>query len=76
MSTGITLAQAQTQLQKYLDAETAILSGQRYELNGRALWRADLAAVQAGIETWNKRVQALAASESGRGRTMVVQPRW
>lgn len=56
---GITLAQAETQLAAYLDAETQILAGQSVSLNGRSLSRADLAAVQAGISTWNNRVREL-----------------
>jgi predicted nucleic acid-binding protein len=47
---GITLAQAQTQLDAYLAAETAVLAGQKYEIAGRVLQRADLAQIQAGIE--------------------------
>lgn len=56
---GITLAQAETQLATYLAAETAILAGQAYSIAGRSLTRADLAAVQQGIELWNRRVQRL-----------------
>ena len=56
---GITLAQAEAKLAEYLTAETAILAGQSVSMNGRALTRADLNAVHAGIETWNRRVQQL-----------------
>lgn len=59
---GITAAQAQTQLDAYLAAESAVLAGQSYELNGRKVTRADLAAIQQGIETWNQRAQRLGAS--------------
>ena len=71
---GITLTQAQTQLSAYLAAETAILSGQRYEINGRMLMRADLATVQSGISLWNSRVASLTRQQNGRsrGRTVVV----
>ena len=40
---GITLTQAQAQLDAYLAAETAVLTGQKYEIAGRVLERADLA---------------------------------
>ncbi len=71
---GITLAQAQTQLDAYLAAEIAVLSGQSYEIAGRRLNRANLAEIQQGIKTWNERVQSLDASTSGRGRTIVARP--
>ena len=70
---GITLTQAQTQLDAYLAAETAVLTGQKYEIAGRVLERADLAAIQKGIDLWNARVQALSAKASGRPR--VISPR-
>lgn len=71
---GITLTQAQTQLDAYLAAETAVLSGQRYEIAGRMLARADLEFVQKGIETWNARVVTLSNKAVGRsrGRTVVA----
>jgi len=56
---GITLAQAEAQLASYLAAETAVLGGQAYTLNGRQLTRANLQFIQQGIETWNRRVQKL-----------------
>ena len=73
---GITLAQAQTQLDAYLAAETAVLAGQKYEIAGRVLQRADLAQIQAGIELWNHRVEALAARASGSRRAIVARPGW
>ena len=57
---GITATQAQTQLDAYLAAETAVLAGQSYELNGRKVTRADLSAIQSGIKIWNSRAQQLA----------------
>lgn len=70
---GITLALAQAQLDQYLAAETAILGGQMYQIGERKLQRADLAAVQAGINLWNKRVQDL-ASRSTRNRSVTPTP--
>lgn len=69
---GITLTQAQTQLDAYLAAETAVLSGQRYEIGGRMLQRADLAQIRDGITTWDARVKTLSATASGRGRSRTV----
>ena len=69
---GITATQAQTQLDAYLAAETAVLSGQSYELNGRKVTRADLASIQSGIKIWNTRARSLARGGiSVRGATPV-----
>ncbi len=73
---GITLEQAQTQLDKYLMAETKVLSGQAYEFSGRSLTRANLKEITKGIEIWDRRVKELSAKSSGRGRAVTVSPRW
>jgi hypothetical protein len=70
---GITLAIAQAQLDAYLAAETAVLSGQDYTIGNRRLTRANLATVQAGIALWNQRVQDLTARQR-RGRYVVPAP--
>lgn len=69
---GITLTQAQTQLDAYLAAETAVLTGQSYEIAGRKLSRADLASIQAGITTWSERVSAMSRLAQGRSRSRTV----
>lgn len=69
---GITLAQAQTQLNAYLAAETAVLSGQSYEIAGRKLSRADLDSIQIGVNTWNARVVTLTNQAAGRSRSRTV----
>lgn len=69
---GITLAQAQAQLESYLAAETTVLSGQSYEIAGRKLTRADLRTIQAGIDAWNERVKQLAGTARGRRRSRTV----
>lgn len=69
---GITLLQAQTQLDAYLAAETAVLSGQSYEIAGRKLTRADLDSIQKGIESWNARVGTLGNKAQGRSRSRTV----
>lgn len=71
---GISLQQAQTQLDSYLAAETAVLTGQSYEINGRKLARADLADIQAGITIWNRRVGELSSRAAGRGRCRTLVP--
>lgn len=71
---GITLQQAQAQLDAYLAAEAKILHGQKVEIDGRALTRADLRFVQSGIDTWNNRVRDLQATSKGRSRMRTVTP--
>lgn len=73
---GITLAQAEAQLQRYLDAETKVLLGQRVDLDGVSLTRANLEQIRAGIDAWDARVKALSGAASGRGRARTVQPGW
>lgn len=68
---GITQAQAEAQLASYLAAETAVLSGQSYEIAGRKLSRANLAEIQAGIEIWQNRAVTLAGTSRGRARVIV-----
>ena len=72
---GITLEIAQAQLDKYLAAETAVLSGQEYRIGERLLKRANLAEIQGGIDLWNRRVQAL-SMRSTTGRVVSVRPGW
>lgn len=73
---GITLAQAEAQLALYLAAETKILAGQKVEIDGQALTRANLEFVQKGIDTWNNRVRTLSERSSGRGRSVTPHPGW
>ena len=73
---GLTLAQAETQLAAYLAAETKVLAGQRVEIDGQSLSRADLETIQAGIDAWDKRVKVLSAAASGTGRSRNVAPNW
>lgn len=73
---GITLAQAEAQLALYLAAEAKVLNGQRVEVNGQSLTRANLEQIQDGISAWDKRVKELSAATSGKGRARTVQPGW
>ncbi len=56
---------AQTMLQSYLDAETAILAGQSVRMGERMLTMADLNMVQAGRREWEGKVAAENAAASG-----------
>lgn len=73
---GITLALAQAQLDAYLAAEAAVLSGQSYEIAGRKLTRANLESIQKGIEIWSGRIDKLSAKASGRPRAITPRPNW
>lgn len=71
---GITLAIAQSKLDAYLAAETAVLSGQKYEIDGRMLMRANLKEIQEGINVWDQRVKRLSARAGGRSAAIVPRP--
>lgn len=70
---GITLEQAQTQLDQYLEAERAVLANQEYEIGGRRLKRADLESIQVGIRAWDTRVKQLSDRANGRRRSYTVR---
>ena len=76
---GITLAQAQAQLDTWLAASTAVASGQMYEIetgNGRRkLQRADAMEIRQQVSFWDQKVKALTpAASGGRRRTRYVVP--
>jgi len=73
---GITQAQAEAKLAEYLAAETAVLSGQQYEIAGRMLKRADLQFIQEGIRIWDQRAKELAQKSSGLTRVISPRPSW
>ena len=58
------MATAQDMLQHYIDAEIAVLKGQRFRQGDRELTRADLEEIRAGRREWQVRVDG----ESRRGR--------
>jgi hypothetical protein len=69
---GITLAQAEARLQEYLDAESAVLTKQEYQINGRRLTLANLEEIQKGIDQWDKRCKALGGSGKFGGSRVIV----
>jgi hypothetical protein len=73
---GITLAQAEAKLAEYLAAETKVLKGQKVEIDGESLTRANLEQIQEGISAWDARVKQLAGTSSGLGRARTVRPGW
>jgi len=45
------------QLQEVENAITAVMSGQRYEINGRSMWRPDLAELRRERELLTQKLQ-------------------
>lgn len=56
---GITLAQAQEQLDAFLAASTACAQNQEYRIAGRVYRRADLDMILKMVEFWDTRVKSL-----------------
>ena len=56
---GITLAQAQEQLDKWMEANLAVASGQSYTIGSRSLTRANAAEIREQIDFWDTRVKRL-----------------
>lgn len=69
---GITLANAQTQLAAWLDADAKVATGQSYEISGRRLTRADAAEITRKIEYWNAKVVTLSNQAQGRTRARTI----
>lgn len=64
---GITLAQAQAQLDSWIAADTAVATGQSYSIGGRTLSRANAKEIRENIEYWDVKVKHL----SGEGMTII-----
>lgn len=58
---GITLAQAETQLAAWLDADAKVAQGQSYSIGGRSLTRADARVITEKIDYWQRQVEVLSA---------------
>lgn len=70
---GITLEVAKAQLQRWIDADTAVAGGQSYAIDDRNLTRVNAAEITTKIEWWSRQVQTLSARASGRGgRSRVI----
>ena len=65
---GITLAQAEAQLESWLAASTAVANNQSYSIAGRSLTRANANEIRQQIDYWQGWVTRL-QPRSGRGRT-------
>lgn len=66
---GLTLTQAQAQLDAWLAASLAVASSQSYSIAGRSLTRANASEIKSQLVYWENRVRALSNGRSGRART-------
>ena len=60
-------------LNTWLAAEEAIATGQRYQIEGRSLTRADLYDVRKEIEFWEGKLAVATAEEQYGGRNRVFR---
>jgi len=70
---GITLQQAQEQLEIWLEASREVATSQSYRIGTRWLTRADLGDIQKQIQYWQSQVSQL--SRRGRNRVYRTVPR-
>lgn len=66
---GITLAQAQAQLDAWLAASLAVSQGQSYSIAGRTLNRSSAGEISQMIDKWQNMVNDLSRKNRGGGRT-------
>ena len=59
------MTQAKQMLEKYLEAETAVLEGRSVTFGGRTLTMADLNQIRDDRKEWERRVAAEAAAAGG-----------
>ena len=70
---GITLSEAQAQLDLWLAASKAVASGQEYSIDNRKLRRADAAEIRNQINYWQDCVSRLNRASRGGGRFKVMR---
>jgi hypothetical protein len=56
---GITITQANAQLDSWLTASTAVATGQSYSIGGRSLTRANAKEIRENITFWDMQVKRL-----------------
>lgn len=62
---GITLAQAQEQLDAWMAASLAVTKGQSYALNGKSYTRVNVEHIDKMILLWDRKVKELSDTASG-----------
>lgn len=75
---GITLAQAQTKLDEWIAADSAVANGQEYTTStGRSLRRSDAATIRENIQFWDAKVRELDnLAQSGHSSRRVIRTRY
>lgn len=64
---ALDLTQARRMLQRYMEAEEAVLDGQTINFGGRSMTMADLAKIRSGRQEWERKVKALEGAAVGGG---------
>jgi len=70
---GITLTQAQAQLDAWLAASLAVAGSQSYRIGERQLTRADAAEVRGQVEYWQRQVEVLTLAASNGGARVRIR---
>lgn len=63
------LTQAQQMVDKYIEAEMAVLEGRSISFGGRTLTMENLSEIRKGRASWERRVAAEKARAAGRSST-------
>ena len=61
----ISIDEARTTLQMWLDAERAVATGQSYKIGTRSLTRANLSDIRESIQFWRREIAKLEAKHTG-----------
>lgn len=69
---GLTLANAEAQLARWLAADAAVATGQSYEIAGQRLTRANATEITQKIDYWNNKVVTLTSQSQGRSRSRTI----
>lgn len=59
-------ADIERMLQKYIDAEMAVLDGKSIEINGQSMTMESLSEIRKGRESWERRLQQFTSAQRGR----------
>ena len=75
MPEGLTLARAQENLERWLNADAAAAAGKSYTIGTRSFTKQDAAEIRESIDYWSAKVSTLTSQSQGRGRarTMVMR---
>lgn len=72
----ISLSQAQTALQNWIEADAAVSKGQSYSIAGRSLSRVNAEEIRAQIDYWSRIEAQLLRVANGKSRVSVQLARF